>query len=1047
MRYLKALAATIVLAGLTLGVPLGLILGYGNPTDGLSQGLVTDTTITDVLVLLTWAVWAQMTLCFTIETINQIRNRHGHPSTVTLPAIGPQADLARILIGAILAVGIVGSSTSIGASRATAAAAAPPVAALSHTAAAAIKDEATASPSTREVIVRPGDSLWKLAEIHLGDGTLWRVIADLNHGRQLGGGVVATTAILESGLQPGWHLLIPNRETVDRHVVEPGESLSEIALEATGSATNWPNIYAGNRALIGPDPNLIYAGEDLAIPHHSHESGQPAPTGGSPSSMEPSTRLNTDRTDDISPGVDHLAPPPDRRRQADTQHSPSASEMLTVAPWLVGSLLLTGAILAAHLRLRLRERRCDRFRQRRPGRAISVPSLELAPLERTINTVGGPHASALEFLDLELRRLGQTQTMHGAAVPALAATELTDQYVTLHLTEPAPLPAPWNPVGGDQLRWTTPLTTPVSDVDPFDKPAPYPLLATIGHDLQGHWWLLNLEQLGVLTITGDPERCADLMRYIAAELAVASWARDARIDLLGIGTELEGLDPKLHLHASDEDATAIRDAVNRARTMIERSGHAHTTAPTARVNPPDDEVWEAQLLVSASDVHEDVQDRLASIVELIGSGRDGCATAVVHTVPELSKGGIVLDVDGAGTVHIDKVGLTLTASQLPSADAAGITDVYRRAADLTDAPVPVDDDASFGWQGHTDAAGNLREDHTIDRAAPARGLETTTLLTGPDADYLDRAATIEDDLETLSPQVTAGICATVRDADPNLDDDLTDWIHQSNRRPRLKLLGQVKAVAYGHHLEQVSERRGYYTELLAFLWTHSKQGATLAQIRSAFPTMSEGRLRTDLATLRGWLGDNAHTGQPLLPAANQAPARAHHHTNVYQLDCGPGGLIVDADLLRRLRASAQASGGATGIARITTALVELVDGQPFSGLREGGWSWLLDEGDRIDEHMVVAISDMAHIATSHYLAVGDPANARVTADIGLLAAPYEETMRLDLVAVKEAEGDHHQAAALLNTSVLNRCDDGLPPLDLSERTRRILKNRGWEQAG
>ncbi|GAC1378614.1 MAG: hypothetical protein NVSMB48_00400 [Marmoricola sp.] len=1053
MRYLKALAATIVLIGLVFGVPIGLTLGYGNPARGFTEGLVTDTTILDVVVLAAWAFWVQMTLCFALEIVNQIRGLRGTGSVIALPAFGPQADLARMLVGAVLAVGVIGASAGIGASRASATPAASSMSAIPHPAATAITPQAAPARMAEEVVIQPGDSLWKLAETHLGDGAQWRQIADLNHGRELGRGVIATTAILQNGLQPGWRLLVPARTEMavssafhTEHVVEQGETLSEIAQQATGRAANWPRLYDANRAVVGDNPNLIYPGEELVLPHRGphdvdHVTATTSLSDAVPSHLDAfiANEIKGEGTPAETNGSTAGTAATPSATHADVEQSPSASEMKAVAPWLVGSLLFTGGILAGHLQLRLRERRRDRFRARRPGRAISVPSLELAPLEKTVTVVGGPHSQALEFLDLELRRLGRTQTRDRASLPRVASIELTDENVIAHLTQPAALPEPWTEVGNDQLRWFTPIKAAAPDIDPFDTPAPYPLLATIGHDERGHWWLLNLEQLGVVTINGDPDRCGDLMRYVAAELAIASWSRDARIDLIGIGAELEGLDSKLHLHSADETDTATRGVMDRVLSMIDRTRDVGMTVETARVSPPDDEVWEAQLLVSASEDHEIV----ATIIQLIGSQPNATASAVVQA-SATGERGIVLDVGIDGTVRIEKVGLTLTASQLPAVDAAQITDLYQRAADREDSVVPVDEKATTGWHSHIDAAGNLRRDHTVDRSTPTAGFETTTMLTGSDAAYLERAAVVEDDLDLLAPRVTATVSAAIRNADPHLEDDLQDWSQRSNARPWLRLLGQVKAVGYGEHLDRVSERVPYFSELLAYLWTRSQQGATLAEIMSAFPTLSEGRLRTDLATLRGWLGANTRTGVPLLPSAHQAPARAHHHKNVYQVDCGPGGILVDVDLLRRLRASAQAEGGPAGIARMASALIQLVDGQPFSGLRGGGWSWMLDEGDRIDEHMVVAISDMAHLATTHYLAAGDVAKARVTADIGLLAAPFEETMRLDLVAVKEAEGDYDEAAALLNTSVFNRSDDGLPPRELSERTHRILKNRSWE---
>ncbi|MFC5260775.1 LysM peptidoglycan-binding domain-containing protein [Kribbella qitaiheensis] len=57
------------------------------------------------------------------------------------------------------------------------------------------------------------------------------------------------------------------------HVVQPGESLWSIAAAELGPAatdeavaTRWPQWYAANRRLIGPDPDLIHPGQVLRTP-------------------------------------------------------------------------------------------------------------------------------------------------------------------------------------------------------------------------------------------------------------------------------------------------------------------------------------------------------------------------------------------------------------------------------------------------------------------------------------------------------------------------------------------------------------------------------------------------------------------------------------------------------------------------------------------------------------------------------------------------------------------------------------------------------------
>ena len=87
--------------------------------------------------------------------------------------------------------------------------------------------------------------------------------------------------------------------------------------------------------------------------------------------------------------------------------------------------------------------------------------------------------------------------------------------------------------------------------------------------------------------------------------------------------------------------------------------------------------------------------------------------------------------------------------------------------------------------------------------------------------------------------------------------------------------------------------------------------------------------------------------------------------------------------------------------------------------------------------------DVRHVVTTHALVAGDVKRARAAAEIAQLAAPYEEIPRLDLVAVREAEGHLEEAEAYLRDEVCNRSDDGGAPEDLSERTRTILRHREW----
>jgi hypothetical protein len=247
----------------------------------------------------------------------------------------------------------------------------------------------------------------------------------------------------------------------------------------------------------------------------------------------------------------------------------------------------------------------------------------------------------------------------------------------------------------------------------------------------------------------------------------------------------------------------------------------------------------------------------------------------------------------------------------------------------------------------------------------------------------------------------------------------------------------VRATTRGKPL---TKRKPYMTELLAFIALH-RLGATPDEVAEAF-NITKAKARDYVLTIRQWLGTNPRTGTHHLPDARLAPATSIRDVPVYQvLD-----LLIDADLFRRLRVRGEARGGSEGLHDLRTAL-SLVEGRPFDYPIEreqgGGWTWLI-EGERLDEHLTVAIVDVAHLVTTHALAVGDLPTARMAAETAALAAPYEEIPRLDLAAVAAAEGHHAEATRIIRDEVCNRTDDEAAPPELPARTGQILRtHQGW----
>lgn len=402
--------------------------------------------------------------------------------------------------------------------------------------------------------------------------------------------------------------------------------------------------------------------------------------------------------------------------------------------------------------------------------------------------------------------------------------------------------------------------------------------------------------------------------------------------------------------------------------------------------------------------------------------------------PAAAAGASVAHLNTDGTLTLADAGLTVVATGWDEQTARGIGMLLAHARTAPDEKVP-DATGNQPWQAFSDAAGALRAELVRPRAAPDIHSSATAAssCTLPLADevYLQAAATTPEDLQALAPSVPANVRTTLEQADPSLDDDVAAWLDESSPRAKLSLLGPLTLTSP----HPAPERLAFYAELTAYLATR-EHGATADQVATAF-NLAPGSARKYLGTVRDMLGDNPDTGQPYLPHADKSKAAKTRGVNMYEIS----GLLIDADLFRRLRLRGQAR-GQDGIDDYVTAL-RLVTGEPFSQMREGGGAWLIG-GDRLDHHLTHAIVDVAHLITTHALAAGDPASARAAVDIARLAAPYEETPRLDAAAVEGAEGRTDDRRRTVTDDICNRSDDGQPPTELNERTKQILAHhRDW----
>ena len=88
--------------------------------------------------------------------------------------------------------------------------------------------------------------------------------------------------------------------------------------------------------------------------------------------------------------------------------------------------------------------------------------------------------------------------------------------------------------------------------------------------------------------------------------------------------------------------------------------------------------------------------------------------------------------------------------------------------------------------------------------------------------------------------------------------------------------------------------------------------------------------------------------------------------------------------------------------------------------------------------MIYAIADVAHLLVTHFLQNHDLEGARKAAETAILAAPYDNTAKLDLAEVTQAEGHTGEAQRIRRADICNDPDDDGMPAEVGTRTQTIL---------
>lgn len=909
MRLAKACAAALLLMTLALGVPALLVGSVGSPwPDGglTSLSLMTDSAVLGLLAIAGWFVWAQFMSCLIVELVGEV-------GRVPVPKVGPrvQREMARSLVRAVL---LLGASATVASSawHPTSAEATPIAAGTLASAttssnaslALSLPEAKATAPSVH--VVQPGDTLWGIAERHLGDGLRWRSIAELNHGRTMTDGLTFRDA---SDIRPGWQLELPRRSarTQASVIVEPGESLSAIAHDELGDSDLWPSIYGANRATIGSDPDVIETGQKLVLPEaqplpqltsssRRHAPAQPPPPM-PPAAETPSPPAATP----VDPSV---VPSPEEPRGESTDaadpdvHSDDEVPVTAVTAWR--AVFATGSCLAVGLMTLLIASRRRQLAARRPGRLVRASPPELRPVERAIHEIGHDRLDDATFIDEGLRTLSKLMRGRRQQLPNIGAVVLTTDGLIMKLVglashEP---PAPWEQQDDD--TWFLPRASDLPG-DVTDHPAPYPALVSTGVDDEGRLWLLDLEAHGGAGL----HLPVGLLRHWVTELASNPWG--SSVELLVADQELSPLallNPERVILVDPELATLRVDALR-----DDANGRFATLLDLRRDGAVEDATGPVVVLGKVQTGERE------------GRGRD--------RVVLMASGRRELLVEDAGGWSIADWDIPIKPFGLDIATFGSVAALLNDTEDVADVPAP-------------------DEAQSSDAGREARGQKQTSLLPAPDRAYLGAHDITLEDLARLAPSPGAAQRDETRSLDPQLDFDLAAWHDPACRRPKVKVLGPVEVIATAGSRDGIRNVGGT-VEFIVYL-ALAERGVTkdrAAEDLGWSGATVQNRAR-DARRLMGLRPD----GTDWLPDAARSEGARLRGVPTYQLH---EDVLMDADLLRRLRARAQACGG-EGAEDIAAAL-RLVEGEPFDQLRRGGYGWLL-EGDRIDLHLTAAIEDL-----------------------------------------------------------------------------------------
>ncbi|MCT7352072.1 hypothetical protein N4P33_07780, partial [Streptomyces sp. 15-116A] len=672
--FLKAFLAFVALLVLLVGVPFALATQAGwplpssfEPMEWLRQPVTTETFLR-ILTFVVWLAWAQFTACVLVE-MKAALSGVGVPGRV--PGAGPSQLLARQLVAALLLVGATAASFTPGLSalgQSLEGNQKPSVAAAQQTpglfaqqqeqaagAAAALAEQASHAAAHADGSAKQGDtkfyriqppegrhhdSLWEIAERHLGDGRRYKEIFELNKDRTQPDGSKLSEASL---IRPGWIMEMPG-DARGGELVEMPDEAPAVSPEVQQQIHDYAQTGTGKEAQ--------------------------AQTGGGSSPIS----LPEQRP---APAQESTAHDNAGHQQAPQHAAPAHKDSFGLPEALLGAPLLAAGLLGA-----LGHRRRQALWQSALGgigtgrRGMEPPTPTGDAQDAQDALLVGADPEGVRLLDRSLRGLAASLAAESRPLPTVYAAWLSNGDLHLQLAQPAGKPpTPWQ-LGQDQTFWML-AKDDAERYEDTDTAAPYPGLVSLG-TMDDSRLLLNLESVpGLVSLSGREADRAAVFASVAAELATNGWSDRMTITLVGFGEDLTPLAPNRlrHLDGIEALLETMEAETRQRRGALGAAGH--DSVLTGRTGPAQHTRWAPHLVLLAAVPSPEDAVKLAELAA--DASRLGIGYLVGTETGELPGAAWEMEITGEGRLLAPLLGLELDAQLLPTAQQRAVVELFVEA--------------------------------------------------------------------------------------------------------------------------------------------------------------------------------------------------------------------------------------------------------------------------------------------------------------------------------------------------------------------------------